>query len=262
VEHPVTEETFGTDLVALQIWVAEGESLASYTPSAAGHAIEARLYAEDPRSFLPQAGRIDGLKLPIGIRVDTAVEEGDSVGTAYDPLLAKLVAHAPTRAAALNLLADALGETNVVGVTTNLTFLRWLVDHPAFREGRLSTAFLVDYPPLSAFPQRLPTGPWRDAWRVNLPEPAPAPPPDLDHASHAPSLERGESTVTAPMPGTVLRVDVAPGDSVEARATLVVLEAMKMETPVPAPFAATVKTVHVRPGDRVAGGDRLVELGS
>jgi propionyl-CoA carboxylase alpha chain len=262
VEHPVTEETFGTDLVALQIWVAEGESIATYDPTPAGHAVEARLYAEDPHTFLPQAGRIDRLKLPIGIRVDTGVEEGDSVGTSYDPLLAKLVAHGPTRSAALDLLAIALDETEVEGVTTNLPFLRWLVDHPSFRDERLSTAFLVDHPPLSPFPQRLPAGPWREAWRANLPEPPPAPPPDVEGSAHAPALDQGESSVTAPMPGTVLRVDVSPGDVVEARATLVVLEAMKMETPVASPFAATVKTVHVAPGDRVAGGARLVELES
>jgi acetyl/propionyl-CoA carboxylase alpha subunit len=262
VEHPVTEEIFGTDIVALQIWVAEGESLRSYLPARGGHAIEARLYAEDPRTFLPQAGRIEHLRLPAGVRVDAGVEEGDSIGTSYDPMLAKLIAHAPTRDETLDTLARALDETEVYGVRTNLAFLRWLLAHPAFREARLSTAFLVDYPPLSLPPHRLPAGPWRDAWRFNLPAPAPAPPPDVDEASHAPTSEHGDSVVTAPMPGTVLRVDVAPGDLVQARQPLVVLEAMKMETPVASPFAATVKAVHVTPGDRVAGGALLVELES
>ena len=175
-------------------------------------------------------------------------------------MIAKLIAHAATREEALDLLADALDETEVDGVTTNLPFLRWLVAHPSFREARLSTAFLIDHPPLSPAPRRLPDGPWQQAWRANLPMPAPAPPPDVDEAVHAPSLEHGDSTVTAPMPGTVLRVDVAPGDVVRARQPLVVLEAMKMETPVASPFAATVKTVHVAPGDHVAGGALLVEL--
>jgi acetyl/propionyl-CoA carboxylase alpha subunit len=260
VEHPVTEETFGTDLVALQVWVAEGESLKSYLPARGGHAIEARVYAEDPRTFLPQAGRIDRLRLPGGVRVDSGIEEGDSIGTTYDPLIAKLIAHAATRQETLDQLAAALDETEVEGVTTNLPFLRWLVAHPSFREARLSTAFLVDHPPLSPIPRRLPAGPWQESWRANLPLPAPAPPPDVDEASHAPSLEHGDSTVTAPMPGTVLRVAVAPGDVVQARQPLVVLEAMKMETPVSSPFAATVKAVHVAQGDQVAGGALLVEL--
>src|SRR5581483_8501111 len=159
--------------------------------------------------------------------------EGDAVGTAYDPLLAKLVAHGATRADALDRLAAALAETEVEGVTTNVPFLRWLVAHPAFRAARLSTAFLVEHPPLSPPPLRLPAGPWRGAWRLNL---------------------------TAPMPGTVLRVDVAAGDAVAARQPLLVLEAMKMETPVLSPFDATVTAIHVAPGDRVAGGALLVEL--
>ena len=260
VEHPVTEETFSTDLVALQVWVAEGESLKSYLPTRGGHAVEVRVYAEDPRTFLPQAGRIDRLRLPSLVRVDSGVEEGDSIGTSYDSMIAKLIAHASTREEALDLLADALDETDVEGVTTNLPFLRWLVEHPAFREARLSTAFLVDHPPLSPTPRRLPTGAWQEPWRANLPLPAPSPPPDVDEASHAPTLEHGDGTVTAPMPGTVLRVDVGPGDAVRERQPLVVLEAMKMETPVASPFAATVKAVHVAPGDHVAGGALLVEL--
>ena len=89
-----------------------------------------RLYAEDPRSFLPQAGRIERLRLPTGIRVDAGVEEGDEIGLAYDPMIAKLIAQGRTRDEALDRLADALRETAVEGVTTNLPFLRWLVGHP------------------------------------------------------------------------------------------------------------------------------------
>jgi acetyl/propionyl-CoA carboxylase alpha subunit len=260
VEHPVTEERYATDLVALQVWVAEGESLRRYVPVPGGHAIEARLYAEDPRTFLPQAGRIDHLLFPGGVRVDAGVEEGDAIGTSYDPMIAKLVAHAPTRAEALDTLAAALEETVVSGLTTNLPFLRWLVSHPSFREGRLSTAFLVDHPPLSPAPRRLPAGAWGTAWRPNLPPPPAQPPPDVHEAAHAPTLDAGGSDVTAPMPGTVLRVAVRAGERVEARQPLVVLEAMKMETPVSSPFPATVKAVHVEAGDQVAGGSLLVEL--
>ncbi len=225
-----------------------------------GHAIEARLYAEDPRSFLPQAGRIERLRLPLSVRVDAGVEEGDEIGTSYDPLIAKLIAHGDSREDALDRLATALADTEVGGLTTNLPFLRWLVAHPAFRAAELSTAFLTEHPPLSAPPRRLPHGPFRGGWRLNLPAPAPAAPPDVDVAAHTHDHAGGGSSVSAPMPGTVIRVDVAPGDAVEARQPLVVLEAMKMETPVAAPFDATVTAVHVASGDQVARGTVLVEL--
>ena len=104
VEHPVTEAVTGLDVVELQLRVAAGEPL-DLEPRVTGHALEARLYAEDPRSFLPQAGRLERLVLPTSIRVDAGVEQGDDVGTRYDPLLAKLIAHGATRAEAIDRLA-------------------------------------------------------------------------------------------------------------------------------------------------------------
>src|SRR5690242_16199558 len=181
VEHPVTELVSGADLVVEQIRIAQGEPLRA-EPRLVGHAVEVRLYAEDPRTFLPQTGRLERLRLPGGIRVDAGVEEGDEVGTSYDPLLAKLIAHGSTREDALDRLAAALGETDVGGVVTNLPFLRWLVAHPVLRAGETTTAFLTDYPPLSAPPLRLPDRPWRGGFRLNLPSPEPAPPPDLASA--------------------------------------------------------------------------------
>ena len=261
VEHPVTELVTGLDLVERQLRIAAGEPLEPLNHAMpSGHAVEVRLYAEDPRTFLPQAGRLERLRLPTGVRVDAGVEEGDEVGTAYDPMIAKLIAHAPTRAAALDRLADALAETEVGGVTTNLPFLRWLVGHPALRAGATTTAFLVEYPPLSPPPLRLPAPAWRGGWRLNLPAAPPTPPPDVDEAAHHGGRAEGGSELTAPMPGTVLEVAVQPGDVVTARQRLVVLEAMKMENPIAAPFDATVKAVHVAAGDRVAGGALLVEL--
>ena len=115
-----------------------------------------RLYAEDPRTFLPQGGRITRLVLPDSVRVDAGIAEGDEVALAYDPLIAKLIAHGPTRDDALDRLEAALAETVVEGVTTNLPFLRWLVAHPDVRAGRTTTAFLVEHPPLSPPPVRLP----------------------------------------------------------------------------------------------------------
>ena len=262
VEHPVTELVTGIDLVREQLRIASGEELGVREVRLDGHAIEVRLYAEHPRTFLPQTGRVEHLRLPRGIRVDAGVAEGDEVGVAYDPLIAKLIAHGPTREEALLRLQDGLAETEVAGLTTNLPFLRWLVRHPAVREGRTTTAFLAEHPPLSAAPLRLPSGPWDGAWRLNLPTPAPQAPPDVDEAAH--SGRAGEaaeqSTLTAPMPGTVIKVLVKPGDRVEPRQALLVLEAMKMETPVVSPYEAVVREVHVAEGDRVAGGAVLVEL--
>jgi acetyl/propionyl-CoA carboxylase alpha subunit len=259
VEHPVTEAISGLDLVERQIRIAEGEALAQ-PPAIDGHAVEVRLYAEDPRTFLPQSGRIERLVLPPSIRVDSGVEEGDEIGLSYDPMIAKLVARADSREEALERLADALAETRVDGVTTNLPFLRWLVAHPVVRAGRATTAFLTEYPPLSAPPLLHAAGPFRTPWRLNLPAPPPTSPPDLDRESHRPGAAQGASTVSAPMPGTVIRVEVEPGDAVRARQPLVVLEAMKMEIPVSSPFDGTVKAVHASEGDQVAGGALLVEL--
>jgi acetyl/propionyl-CoA carboxylase alpha subunit len=258
VEHPVTEEVTGLDLVELQLRDAVGEEVKLPRRRPTGHAIEARLYAEDPVSFLPRSGRIERLELPDTVRVDAGVAEGDEVGTRYDPLIAKLVVHGPTRELALARLEEALAATVVEGVETNLAFLRWLVRHPVVRAGRATTAFLAEHPPLSR-PPRPAAGAWARPWRLNLPAPPPSGPPDVDaaateHATH------GSSVVTSPLPGTVLAVDVREGDAVEARQRLLVVEAMKMEHPVTAPFAATVAAVTVAPGDTVAAGATLVEL--
>ena len=261
VEHPVTELVTGLDLVKAQIRIASGEETPHGLSSRHGHAVEVRLYAEDPRTFFPQTGRITKLRLPSGIRVDAGVAEGDEIGIGYDPMIAKLIAHGTTRTEALAALRAALDETLVEGVTTNLPFLRWLVSHPAVRAGETTTAFLVEHPPLSRPPVRPAPAPWRRPFRLNLPAPAPAPPPDVATATTDQGGAGGEqSTVVAPMPGTVIKLLVGAGDAVRARQPLVVLEAMKMETPLTSPYAATVRAVHVAEGDRVSGGALLIEL--
>jgi acetyl/propionyl-CoA carboxylase alpha subunit len=260
VEHPVTELVTGVDLVQAQLRIASGEPL-DVRPDPRGHAVEVRLYAEDPRTFFPQTGRVERLRLPTGIRVDAGVEEGDTVGLAYDPMIAKLIAQGTSRKEAFDRLRDALHETEVEGVTTNLPFLRWLVTHPVVRSGETTTSFLVEHPPLSAGPVRVPAAAWRSSFRLNLPSPPVAAPPDVDALAASQSGPSGEqSAVTAPMPGTVIRLLVSAGDSVRARQPLVVLEAMKMETPLASPYDAVVRAVHVAEGDRVAGGAILVEL--
>src|SRR5206468_4904964 len=128
-------------LVALQLAVARAEEIADPQARFRGHAVEVRLYAEDPVDFLPQAGTLDRLQLPDSIRVDAGVAEGDEVGVAYDPMIAKLIASGETRAEALDRLRVALAETEVDGITTNLPVMRWLGAHPVVRAGRTTRAF-------------------------------------------------------------------------------------------------------------------------
>ena len=217
-----------------------------------------RLYAEDPRTFLPQTGRVERLRLPAAIRVDAGVEEGDEVGVAYDPMIAKLIAHGPTRDEALDRLADALAETEVGGLTTNLPFLRWLVAPSRVRAARRRPRSSPTIRRSRAAGSRR-TRPWRGAFRLNLPAPPPHSPPDVGRSgSHGPGgrVELADSA----MPGTVIKVLAEPGAAVSPRQPLVVLEAMKMETPVVSPYKAVVKAVHVAEGDLVTGGQLLVEL--
>ncbi|HWE82400.1 MAG TPA: biotin carboxylase N-terminal domain-containing protein [Gaiellaceae bacterium] len=262
VEHPVTEAVTGRDLVADQISIAQGGRVerGGLSPGTQGHAVEVRLYAEDPKTFLPQTGRIERLRLPGGIRVDQGVEEGDEVGTRYDPMIAKLIAHGSSRDESIAKLSEALAETEVRGVVTNLPFLRWLVGHRVFRAGDTTTDFLTRYPPLSPAPPRLPDPVWATPFRLNLPSPSASAPPDLDDPSHAHAPGEGAGTIAAPMPGTVIGVNVAAGDTVAARDALVVIEAMKMEMPLTASRAGRIRAVHVAEVDTVARGTVLVEM--
>jgi acetyl/propionyl-CoA carboxylase alpha subunit len=187
VEHPVTEVVTGRDLVEDQLRIAAGATLAELglTEPARirGHAIEARLYAEDPESgFLPATGRLARIAWPAGVRVDAGVREGDEVSERYDPLLAKVIASGSTRREALDRLRTALGETSMLGVRTNLRFLRWLTDHAVMRDGevRTDTIAALELPPpptateahwRAAASLLVPQRPdvWFDGWRLNAP---------------------------------------------------------------------------------------------
>ncbi|WP_320781333.1 acetyl/propionyl/methylcrotonyl-CoA carboxylase subunit alpha [Streptomyces sp. CRN 30] len=141
VEHPVTEAVFGIDLVALQIGVAEGTALDPAPPRARGHAVEARLYAEDPANgWAPQTGRLHRVAVP-DVRLDTGYTDGDTIGVHYDPLIAKAVAHAPTRAEALRKLAGALDRATLHGPPTNRDLLVRSLRHEEFASARMDTAF-------------------------------------------------------------------------------------------------------------------------
>ncbi|WP_060180014.1 biotin carboxylase N-terminal domain-containing protein [Streptomyces sp. IMTB 1903] len=142
VEHPVTEAVFGLDLVALQLRVAEGAPLPPEPPEPTGHAVEARLYAEDPaQDWRPQTGVLHTLDIPGRVRVDTGFTDGDTVGIHYDPMLAKVVAHAPTRAEAVRALARALAGARIHGLTTNRALLVGSLRHPEFTAAQLDTGF-------------------------------------------------------------------------------------------------------------------------
>jgi acetyl/propionyl-CoA carboxylase alpha subunit len=322
VEHPVTEALTGRDLVGDQLRIAAGERLGFGQPqvSLRGHAVEARLYAEDPdAAFLPATGRVLRVRWPDGVRVDTGLREGDVVSDRYDPMLAKLIAHGPSRAAALDGLRAALAETQLLGVRTNLRFLRWLLDQPVVRDGEVRTdtiaALQLPEPPpadddawqaaaAATHVSALPRSFWGGGWRANAApsvrlrhgdeersiaivgdppgsrvvvdvtsdvahvdvegqslEFAIAAAPTVEEAiRHAAAHEGGHAALVAPMPGRVIAVPVAEGASVQEHATVVVIEAMKMEHAVVSPLAGTVARLLVREGQQVARGDLLAEV--
>jgi 3-methylcrotonyl-CoA carboxylase alpha subunit len=195
VEHPVTEAVTGTDLVEWQLRVAAGEKFTRSQQDIRlnGHAIEVRLYAENPeRGFLPATGTLHRLRLPHArARVETGVREGDAVTPFYDPMIAKIIAWGPDRAAARTRLARALADTGVLGVTTNLGFLARVIGDEDFAAAKLDTGFIERrraalLPALSAPPEKAvaaaalfclgepvaqPADPWarRDGWRLNAP---------------------------------------------------------------------------------------------
>jgi len=188
VEHPVTEAVTGRDLVADQLRLAAGEPLGVRQADVrwSGHAMEVRIYAEDPDAgFLPAAGRVLHLRWPQEVRVESALNLGTPVSDRYDPLLAKLIAHGRTRDVALEALRRALDDTELLGVRTNIRFLRWLLDHPMVRNGEVRTdaidsLLLPDPSPASdeawasaAMGARrrglLPRGTWGGGWRTNAP---------------------------------------------------------------------------------------------
>jgi 3-methylcrotonyl-CoA carboxylase alpha subunit/acetyl-CoA/propionyl-CoA carboxylase biotin carboxyl carrier protein len=352
VEHPVTELVTGLDLVALQLEVAQGKPLplTQEQVTVTGSALEARVYAEDPAAgFLPQAGVATTVRWSGRARVDHALESGQRVGTWYDPMLGKVITHGPTREAARRALVAALDDTAVLGLTTNLGFLRRLVDSDVFRDAGIDTAWLDREP--GAFPAEppdtalvlaawalaaTPVGQDRrhpfgvaDGWRVAGPpapvvleldsagtrhvlhvdlaagavvegerrwevSPLPSSPGhvrlEVDGVLHESDVEVGphgvavahhgdtlvfavpdafgptgaaaaaDGVLTAPMPGVVLAVNVAAGESVAEGTVLGVLEAMKMELALKAPYDGVVTLVGAAVGDRVDLGQALFEV--
>ncbi|MGZ8475593.1 MAG: ATP-binding protein [Candidatus Limnocylindria bacterium] len=276
VEHPVTEAVTGRDIVADQLRIAAGESLEALgllaPPRIQGHAIEARLYAEDPDAgFLPASGRLLRLSWPAGVRIDSGVEQGDSVTDRYDPMIAKLIAHGGTRAEALERLRDALHGTTVLGVRTNLRFLRWLVEQPVMRDGemRTDTVGALELPPPPAptdahwgaaadalWPRE--RTPWGGGWRLNA-DPALRVRHDDEERCLAPgTASDGAATAVAggvahvDVEGQSLEFRVAPAPSVEEAARHAASTGDGTTAVLIAPMPGRVISVRVTEGERVS----------
>ena len=284
VEHPVTELVAGRDLVADQIRIAAGEPLGFEQRDVrpAGHAIEVRLYAEDAEAgFLPATGPILALRWPAGegVRVDTGIGVGDEVTGRFDPMLAKIVAHGTDRRAALGRLTAALDETVVLGLVTNLRFLRWLVRQPAVVRGaaRIDTLDAI-WPPDGQAELPIPDAAWAAAarllggggWRLNAAPIAHLVTADGDERTvsvpdgptDAPIVAiRDRDTVQLDVGGRSVAVRVATPPDVDRAARAAAAHAHAGGTvEVIAPMPGSVLAIHVATGGAVAAGDPIVTL--
>ncbi len=291
VEHPVTEWVTGLDLVEWQLRVASGEPLGFGQDDIAhrGHAIEARINAEDPTGgrFTPSPGTITRWRAPggPGVRLDAGYEQGDTVSQYYDNLMAKLVVWAPDRDAARRRLIRALGELEIEGVRTTIPAHLAILEHADFIGAKHSTRWVEDRLDLSSLGRGDDAAPValdaedrpeprvlrkvtaevdgrRYAVKLWVPELSGGAPGATERAAptrrakpRAAATGTGSGTVTVPMQGTIVKVLVAAGDEVEVGQTVCVLEAMKMENAVSAEKAGTVQEVRVSAGGSVGPGD-------
>jgi acetyl-CoA/propionyl-CoA carboxylase biotin carboxyl carrier protein len=275
VEHTVTEMVTGLDLVEWQLRIAFGEELTFDTVEPRGHSIEFRINAEDPHhEFLPTPGQIVEWQEPAGpgIRVDSWVRLGTNVSQYYDNLMAKLVVWAPDRASAINRGRRALEEFRVTGVSSTIPAHLAVLAHPDFHNGSHHTKWMEETVELGeGEPESAPSlpeeesltrrditvevGGRRFAVSYWAPEPTTGAgirrrPPKLEASSAA----RSDGVVTAPMQGTIVKVNVTAGESVNEGDPICVLEAMKMENEVRSPAAGDVVDLRVQPGDTVTPG--------
>jgi 3-methylcrotonyl-CoA carboxylase alpha subunit len=269
VEHPVTEAITGLDLVEWQLRVAAGEPLPKTQDelTLTGHAIEARLYAEDPQNdFLPATGTLERLAFPVTARIESAVEPGDEVSPFYDPMIAKIVVHGRDRKQALSRMREALIETKLRGLATNLGFLRRVVSDEAFAAAEIDTGFIARHQERLLLPwadseiapsKADPASPWNDitGWQLNLPPRSP-----LNLKSEAGEEAVASGDIKAPMPGRLIDMFVTVGEAVEKGQKLLILGAMKIEHTMKAPKAGMVRAVHAAAGDQVADKAVLVEI--
>jgi acetyl-CoA/propionyl-CoA carboxylase biotin carboxyl carrier protein len=288
VEHPVSEETAGIDLVRAQFQIAGGDPLdITEDPVPRGHAIEFRLNGEDPgRNFLPAPGSVTALRWPSGpgVRVDAGVEQGNVIGGNFDSLLAKIIVTGSTREEALERSRRVLDETVVEGIATVLPFHRAVVRDEAFTSEPftvhtrwIETEWAGGVTPYQPVPVDAPAAPRETVvvevggkrLEVSLPAsllagtgaPATAArPASRRTGTGAQNTAGGAAALTAPMQGTIVKVAVSDGDSVQEGDVIVVIEAMKMEQPLPAHKAGVVSGLTVEVGATVSAGAAICSI--
>jgi acetyl-CoA/propionyl-CoA carboxylase biotin carboxyl carrier protein len=276
VEHPVSEEVTGIDLVRQQFRIAMGENLGFDDPQICAHSFEFRINGEDPgRSFLPAPGRITEWKIPSGpgVRVDAGFKNGDTIGGNFDSLLAKLIVTGSTREEAVQRARRALAEFNVGGLATALPFHRAIMQDPAFTEkftihtSYIENEFKNEIPPFvqsvldsqtHAAPEHLVTE--INGKRFEIFVHAPEPVHKRHRAKQGASGASAGTAVTSPMQGTVVKVAVEEGQKVEAGELIIVLEAMKMEQPLSAHRSGVISNLSAIIGETVSSGSTLCDI--
>jgi len=276
VEHPVSEEVTGIDLVREQFRIAAGEPLGFEDPIIRGHSIEFRINGEDPgRSFLPAPGRITSWSAPSGpgVRVDAGFQGGDEIGGNFDSLLAKLVVTGATRAQAIERARRALSEFKIEGLPTALPFHRAIVEDPAFTQNfKIYTSYIEN-----EFNNQIPAFTYQIQERESQPAAqslvaevngkrfgiqvhTPAPIIKRRRAKQSSIGAAAGTALTSPMQGTVVKIAVEEGASVEAGDLIIVIEAMKMEQPLNAHKSGVVKNLTVVIGETVASAATLCDI--
>ena len=276
VEHPVSEEVTGIDLVREQFRIAMGESLGFDDPVVRGHSIEFRINGEDPgRSFLPAPGRITAWNIPTGpgVRVDAGFRNGDVIGGNFDSLLAKLIVTGATREQAIQRARRALAEFEVGGLATALPFHRAILEDPAYTENfkvytsYIENEFKNEIPAFELVASDIQTkvaaeklvaevNGKRFEILVHAPEPV-----VKRHRAKQSSVAGSSGTgLASPMQGTVVKIAVEEGQSVEAGDLVIVLEAMKMEQPLNAHKSGEIKNLKAVIGETVASGTVLCDI--
>ena len=276
VEHPVSEEVTGLDLVREQFRIADGEALGFDDPEIRGHSIEFRINGEDPgRSFLPAPGRITEWEIPTGpgVRVDAGFQGGDTIGGNFDSLLAKLIVTGATREQAIERARRALSEFKVGGLATAIPFHRAIIEDPAYAENfKVYTsyienefdnqipAFTFSEPPLETHmaPEYLITE--VNGKRFEVLVHAPKPVIKRHRAKQTTVGGSSGSALTSPMQGTVVKIAVEEGAAVEVGDLVFVLEAMKMEQPLTAHKAGIISNLTAVIGTTVSSGTNLCDI--
>ena len=276
VEHPVSEEVTGIDLVREQFRIAMGEELGFTDPVIRGHSIEFRINGEDPgRSFLPAPGRITKMSLPTGpgVRVDTGFRTGDAITGNFDSLLAKLIVTGATREQAITRARRAIAEFTIEGMATALPFHQAILQDPAFTdEFKVYTSYIEkefknEIPEFKILPLEAQTKAAADhlvaeinGKRFEILVHAPEPVVKRHRAKDALSGGSAGVGLTSPMQGTVVKVAVTQGQSVEKGDLVIVLEAMKMEQPLMAHRSGVISNLSAVIGETVASGTVLCDI--